>query len=193
MKQKRCISTREVYKWKARLTIDGSKQVYGKHYDETYSPVVTWPATRFFLVQALINKWHTMQIDFVLAYTQAPIERELYMVIPKGIELEGENKGDYMLRLLRNLYGQKQAGREWSQHLVKGLQELGFRPSAVDECVFYHGNSILLLYVDDSILLGPESPHNSKRKLFTIEESGDLCDYLGIQIKREADGSIHLT
>ena len=40
MKRKRRISTREVYKWKARLTIDGSKQQYGKHYDETYSPVV---------------------------------------------------------------------------------------------------------------------------------------------------------
>jgi hypothetical protein len=109
MKRKRRISTREVYKWKARLTIDGSKQIYGKHYDETYSPVVTWPATRFFLVQALINKWYTKQIDFVLAYTQAPIERELYLAIP--IELEGANKGDYALKLLKNLYGQKQAGR----------------------------------------------------------------------------------
>jgi hypothetical protein len=56
VKRKRRISTREVYKWKARLTIDGSKQIHGKHYDETYSPVVTWPANRFFLVQALINK-----------------------------------------------------------------------------------------------------------------------------------------
>ncbi len=35
MKRKRRISTREVYKWKARLTVDGSKQKYGIHYDET--------------------------------------------------------------------------------------------------------------------------------------------------------------
>jgi hypothetical protein len=33
MKQKRRITTREVYKWKARLMIDGSKQKYGFHYD----------------------------------------------------------------------------------------------------------------------------------------------------------------
>jgi hypothetical protein len=51
MKRKRRISTREVYKWKARLTVDGSKQKYGVHYDETYSPVVTWATTRFFLIQ----------------------------------------------------------------------------------------------------------------------------------------------
>jgi len=51
MKRKRRISTREVYKWKACLTVDGSKQKYGVHYDETYSPVVTWATTRFFLIQ----------------------------------------------------------------------------------------------------------------------------------------------
>jgi hypothetical protein len=41
MKRKRHISTREVYKWKAWLTIDGSKQKYGLHYNEMYSPVIT--------------------------------------------------------------------------------------------------------------------------------------------------------
>jgi hypothetical protein len=48
------------------------------------------------------------------------------MAIPRGIELEGANKGDYVLKLLKNLYGQKQGGRVWNQHLVKGLKELGF-------------------------------------------------------------------
>jgi hypothetical protein len=81
---------------------------------------------------------------------------------------------------------------------VKGLKELGFIQSTVDECVFYHGTSILLLYVDDSILLGPNEAElkaltSAIGKMFTIEESGDLCDYLGIQIKRETDGTIHLT
>jgi hypothetical protein len=97
MKRKRRISTREVYKWKARLTVDGSKQQYGKHYDETYSPVVQWSSTRFFLIQALLNNWYTRQIVFVLAYTQAPVERELYMEIPKGVTLEGANRKDYVL------------------------------------------------------------------------------------------------
>ncbi len=134
----------------------------------------------------------------MLAYTQAPIESELYMAIPKGIELEGANKEDYVLKLLKNLYDQKQGGRVWNQHLVKGLKELGFRQSAVDKCIFYHDHSILLLYVDDSILLGPNEEElktltTAIGKMFTIEESGDLFVYLSIQIKREDDGSIHLT
>ena len=42
MKRKRHISTREVYKHKARLNIDGSKQIKGVNYWDTYSPVASW-------------------------------------------------------------------------------------------------------------------------------------------------------
>jgi hypothetical protein len=35
MRRKRRISTGEVYKWKARLNLDGSKQIKGVHYRET--------------------------------------------------------------------------------------------------------------------------------------------------------------
>jgi len=42
MKQKRRIDTREVYKWKARLNVDGSKQVAGRDYGQTYAPVASW-------------------------------------------------------------------------------------------------------------------------------------------------------
>ena len=42
MRHKRQIATREVYKWKARLNIDGSKQVQGVNYWETYAPVASW-------------------------------------------------------------------------------------------------------------------------------------------------------
>jgi hypothetical protein len=100
MKRKRRITTREVYKWKARLTIDGSKQKYGLHYDETYAPVVTWSSTRFFLIQSILHGWHSRQLDFLLAYPQADVERELYMEIPKGITIEGTDDRDkYALRI----------------------------------------------------------------------------------------------
>jgi hypothetical protein len=91
MKRKRRISTREVYKWKARLTVDGSKQRYGIHYDETNSPVVTWATTRFFLIQSLLLGWHTQQLDFTLgAYPQADVDRPLYMEVPKGVQVAGQ-------------------------------------------------------------------------------------------------------
>ena len=44
------------------------------HFDKTYSPVVTWQLVQLILILATVNKWHTQQIDFVMAYTQADIK-----------------------------------------------------------------------------------------------------------------------
>ncbi|KAI2508434.1 hypothetical protein MHU86_5961 [Fragilaria crotonensis] len=57
MKRKRRIATREVYKWKARLNIDGSKQEEGVNFWETFAPVASWSTIRIVLIQCLINGW----------------------------------------------------------------------------------------------------------------------------------------
>jgi hypothetical protein len=80
------------------------------------------------------RQWHTRRIDFVLAYPHADIEIDLYMELPKGFQLEG-SKEAYCLKLKKNLYGQKQAGRVWNQFLHKGLIQMNFKQSSVDDCV----------------------------------------------------------
>ena len=64
-----------------------------------------------------------------------------------------------MLKLRRNLYGgSKQASHVWSQYLTKGLKARGFIQSGIlDECVFYCGKLILMVYVDDCILMSPDN------------------------------------
>jgi hypothetical protein len=198
MKRKRRISDRQVYKWKARINIDGSKQVRGIHYQETYSPVVSWSTTRFFLIHALRNGWYTKQIDYVMAFPQAPVERDLYMDIPKGVKLDGiENTRDYVLQIIKNLYGQKQAGRVWYQYLTKGLKDMGFIKSKIDECLFYYKDCLILLYVDDSIIMGPDKIQVQEiiqkiSERYKIQEEGDICEFLGIEVKRGDDGSLSL-
>ena len=105
-----------------------------------------------------MHGWKTTQIDYVLAFPQAPVERDIYMEIPRGFQLADEslNPRDYVLRLHRNVYGQKQAGRVWNKYLVNKLvNEAGFKQSKVDKCVFYRGSVMYVLYTDDSILAGP--------------------------------------
>ncbi len=121
---------------------------------EDLSPVVSQPAIRMVLIATLIHRWFTKQIDFVLAFTQADVECQLYMAIPKGFEVQDEGQ-DYVLKL-KNLFGQKQAGRVWNQHLVNKLKEVAFILSEIDECLFYKGKSAFVLYTDDSILAGPD-------------------------------------
>ena len=90
--KKRKIATREIYKWKARVNIDGSKQEEGVNFRETFAPVASWSTIRMSLILALIHGWDTWQINFVLAYTQAAVECKLYMSIPKGFEVEGDEE-----------------------------------------------------------------------------------------------------
>jgi hypothetical protein len=173
---------------------------HGIHYDQTYAPVASWNSIRTMLIMTAINGWKTKQIDYVLAYTQAPVERMLYMKIPKGFEVEDGNNDDYILEIRRNIYGQKQAGRVWNEYLAEILiKKVGFVQSKVDRCVFYRDKVMYVLYTDDSILAGPDEAEidrvieDIKQAGLNITIEGDLQDFLGINIDRKPDGSIHLT
>ena len=201
MRRKRDIKTGKIKKYKARLNIDGSRMKRGRDFDLTYAPVATWNAIRLVLTMVLINNWHTVQLDYVAAFPQAPIEKELYMYIPKGMTIEDGDKKDYVLKLKRNLYGQRQAGRVWNKYLVQKLtsKKVGFVQSKYDECVFYKDGMVYILYTDDSIIAGPSKDKIDKTiKLIqsvgldiTIE--GSLQDFLGINIDRRDDGTINMT
>jgi Reverse transcriptase (RNA-dependent DNA polymerase) len=159
MKRKRDAKSGAIKKYKARLNIDGSRMRKGEHYDMTYSPVASWNSFRMLLTLTALHGWTTKQIDLVQAFAQAPIEKTMYMRIPAGIELEdGSDTKEYVLQIHRNIYGQKQPGRVWNQFLVKKLvKELGFKQSKVNECVFYRGKTLYVLYTDNSLLAGPDA------------------------------------
>jgi hypothetical protein len=53
---------------------------------------------------------HTHQCNFIMAYPQAHIEWDMYMELPQGIQVAEGDSMDYVLKLLKNNYGQKQAG-----------------------------------------------------------------------------------
>ena len=59
-----------------------------------------------------------------MAYPQAPIKLDMHMELPAGINLKSGNSKDHVLKLLANLYGQKQAGRVWNSYLVNKLLEI---------------------------------------------------------------------
>jgi Reverse transcriptase (RNA-dependent DNA polymerase) len=189
MKRKRRIATREVYKWKARLNIGGHMQQYGVHYWETYSPVVRWTTIRLCLVLAMVNGWSTRQLDFVQAYPQAKISTDqVYIDVPQGVEFKARRQ-DFCLHVLQNIYGGKDAGRAWSLHLDAGLKELGFTRSDVDNCLYYRGHTIFLVYVDDGILIDPDPKKIDQAMAdlaskFEIEDEGEIDDYLGVKIEK---------
>ena len=107
MQRKRRIKTQEVYKWKAQLNMHGGQQVHSVHYWDTYTPVVTWQTVRLFLILSLILRWQSRQLDFVMAYPQAPAEMPLYMRLPQRYKCEGMSRKTHALKLVCNVYRQK--------------------------------------------------------------------------------------
>ena len=157
MKRKRNILTNEIYKYKSRLNIHSGQQEYAKNFYETYSPMVNWFSIRLLLIRAMLFKRSTRQVDFTMVFPQADIEFPLFMKIPPGIKLKGKDKRNKVLELKKNLYGQRQGSRVWSLHLANKLRKLNFQQSDADECIFYRDDIIFFFYVDDMILLCPDS------------------------------------
>ncbi len=199
MRRKRDLTTNKIKLLKARLNLHDGKQIYGMNYFETYAPVVTWFAIRFMIIFGIIFCWALCQANFVMAYPQAPIEMDIYIELPQGIQTEHGNSKDHVLKLEKNIYGQKQAGRVWNSFLVDKLLSVGFTTSFIDDCVFFRDDIIFMVYVDDGIFLG-----NNDSKLqdtikeiqdqgLNIEDQGHPADYVGVNIKKLRDGSYEFT
>ena len=201
MRCKRRIKTQEVYKWKACLNIHGGQQEHAVHYWDTYAPVVTWQMVRFFMILSILLGWHSRQLDFVMAYLQAPAEMPLYMRLPQGYKRNGMTRKTRALMLIHNVYGQKQGGQVWNKYMDQGMREIGFTPSTYDPCLYYRGSTVFLVYINDCIVFGPNEQSSNKVVTnlcacslnFTIDDQGDIGDFLGIQVQKLEDGSIMLT
>jgi hypothetical protein len=198
--------TGELIKHKARLCAHGGQQRYGVSYEETYSPVVNWFTLRMLIILSIVKRWKTKQIDMVLAFPQADInpDIEIYIRIPYGMKInEPGDKRDYLLKVEKNIYGLKDAGRTWSEHLRDNLLKRGFKQSVIDQCLFYRGSMILVCYVDDIIAFSPKSQElewleesfakqTNEYDSFEFTVEGEVAAYLGIEVSYEANGAIHL-
>ena len=201
MRHKWQIKTQEVYKWKAHLNVHGGQQEHGVHYWDTYAPEVTWQRVSFFLILSILLGWHSRQLDFVMAYPQAPTEMPLYMRLPQGYKRNGMTRKTHALKLICNVYGQKQAGQVWNKYMDQGMYEISFTPSKFDPCLYYRRSIVFLVYIDDCIVFGPSDRSIDRvvndlhacSQCFTIDDQGDVGDFLGIQVQKQDDGSIKLT
>ena len=194
-----------ITKWKARLCAGGHKSIEFVDYWSTYSPVVSWSTVRLLIVLALINNWYMQSIDFVLAYPQAAIKTDIFMSPPKvppGFRIPDlptmADRTKYVYKLLRNLYGLKDAGKTWYDHLDQGLLKRGWKKSAIDGCLYTKKGIILVVYVDDAVLISPYKTKitteiKSLQEEYDLTDDGELQDYLGIRFDRQGDGSLLLT
>ena len=186
-----------IIKHKARLSAHGGMQVHGETYWDTYARVVNWMSMRIMMTIALLHNLHTRCIDFTLAFPQADCETTIYIELTIGVNVpEG---GDYVLLLLRNLYGLKQGSKCWFECLRDGLIDLGFTPSKIDPCIYYRNGLTLLCFVDDCLIYVKDKSEADALILelqdnFILTDEGEVSTYLGVQVvKDDEDGTLTLT
>lgn len=61
--------------------------------------------------------WKMRSLDFVMAYPQADIKTNIFMRIPQGCTAPGATPGMTILKICKNLYSLKDAGRTWHEYL----------------------------------------------------------------------------
>eukprot|EP00957_Ditylum_brightwellii_P101883 7765480-Ditylum_brightwellii.AAC.1 len=119
-------------KHKARLCCHGGQHQWGVNFYKTYAPVVGWASVRIMLEISKLYNLNTRSIDFVLAYTQADIKSTIYLFPHTGITINN-NGQDLVLKLKKNLYRLKDAGRTWWEHLSADREEMGFKQCQADQ------------------------------------------------------------
>jgi transposase InsO family protein len=186
----------DVIRFKARLVARGFSQAYGVDYFETYAPVAKLTTCRTIFALAALEKWEIHGMDVITAYLLGKLDEEIYMMQPEGFEKMGM-KRNMVCRLLRSLYGLKQAARVWNQKIHAFLLKIGFARSHADPCLYVDAkrNLYVTIWVDDLLIAGKDKKRIAMMKAqlsgeFEMKDLGELKHFLGMRIQRNANGNI---
>ena len=184
-------------KFKARLVARGFTQKHGVHFDKVFSPVVKIQSVRLLTAAAFASGFYMHQFDVDVAYLNGEMDYVNYMSMPPGFENEGPNGERLVCKLVKGLYGTRQAGRMWYLNLIQYLKEIGFSMIESDRCVMVLKGSVssngapalIAIYVDDCIVMSPSMELIEKLKAqfhqkYSIKDLGEAKWMLKIQIER---------
>jgi ATP-binding cassette subfamily B (MDR/TAP) protein 1 len=131
-------------------------------------------------------------MDVKTAFLHGDLEEEIYMHQPVGFEERGNES--LVCRLRKSLYGLKQAPRQWYMKFENFMEENGFLKCDTDHCCFIKRYDksfvILLIYVDDMLISGPNMAHIEELKTrlsecFEMKDLGPANHILGMRITRD--------
>ncbi|KAG1654175.1 hypothetical protein FOA52_009835 [Chlamydomonas sp. UWO 241] len=147
-------------RYKARLVVQGFRQIPGIDFSEVFAPVSKYTTLRCLIAFAADHDLEIHQIDVCNAFLNGRLKENIWIEQPPLFHDGDSSMGCH---LLMALYGLRQAPKVWYEEILSSLTNLGFVPSVADPCLFIRPAKsrsdyvYLLLYVDDMLIIGRTS------------------------------------
>lgn len=189
---------------KARFVAMGCFQTEGVDFEETFASVMSLKNFRTLIAyanlfpDATIGHW-----DVHAAYVNANMDPDMpaFCEQPAGHEDPDPAKAGWICKLLKALYGLKNAGNLWQKHLRGLLAEIGMRPLGSDPSIYRldegEGWLIVGTYVDDIIPVFNEAGKGLAKQVLdklmetlTIKDMGELKWALNTEILRDRKAGV---
>ncbi|GJS56167.1 retrotransposon protein, putative, ty1-copia subclass [Tanacetum coccineum] len=145
-------------------------------------------------------------MDVKTTFLNGYLDEDIYKVQPEGFV--DPNHPRKVCKLQRSIYGLKQASRSWNKRFDEEIKRFGFTQNLVEPCVYQKASgsnvTFLILYVDDTIIMGNHIPSLQSvktylGKCFAMKDLGEATFILGIKIYRDRSkmdnskhGNIHM-
>lgn len=128
-------------------------------------------------------------MDVKSAFLHGDLKEEVYVTQPEGFVQPGNSGKVY--KLIKALYGLRQAPRAWNVKLDQTLKSLEFKKCNLEQAVYTKRNKnstiIVGVYVDDLIITGTPKKEvelfkSQMEEKFEMSDLGLLAYYLGIEV-----------
>jgi hypothetical protein len=181
-----------IQRFRARLVARGFQQRDGIDYGEIFSPVVRYTTLRMLLALCAHYGLFKRHLDCPKAFTQADLDTPCYMKAPAGMKIPHGK----CLKLLKSIYGLKQASRLFNELVSSFLVSQGFTQCTTDTCLYFKMSdaniAIIGVYVDDILLCATTSAYADylvglMTVKFNVNDLGEITWCLGMRITTSED------
>ena len=187
-------------KFKCRLVCKGFTQRYGIDYLETFAPVAKLTSVRLLFALAAQHNMVIRHLDFETAFLNGILEEEIFLQLPQQCaELLQTFLPAYdtaPVKLLKSLYGLKQAGRCWNRQLDACFKEMGFDSVKSDPCIYIKKSdgkqTIIGVFVDDCLVISDcggqiEDLVKNLKQRYNVSDLGRPTQFLGMEVSYHDD------
>ena len=182
--------TNDLMERRARFVGCGFSQTPKDDYNETTCGTMRGPTVRALMATAAIDDCDMFVGDIIKAFTQAKLDKEIYVEIPPQF-----NMPDMCFKAVMSLEGLKQSGHLFQTDAYAQVRKQGGKPSETDPNVWFIGEGkeriTIGMWVDDMLILTPKGRRdladkfwNEFRKRFNCKDLVVPAKFVGLEIQR---------